>query len=689
MKKKIFGILVMTLLIITTLFPVALSVEDLDQEQTEYGYNFAMFSSRWGAQSFKPTLSVLTKLELLIGKQGSFSSDIVVSIRSDPSGPDLSVVTKAASEISSAYSWVEFDIPDLDVTTDDTYYIVVRNGGGGATKYYKWGFGSNTPYINGKMSYSSNAGSTWKEYSQYDFCFKTYGDSGGTPTPVLSYNPTSYDFGDVLIGTTDSTTFDIWNSGTGVLTYSLSPGIGASLSSYSGDSTGEHDTITVYIDTTGLSPGSYSCDVTISSNGGAGVFTVYIDAVAPTPVLSYNPASHNFGDKLAGVTDSTTFEIWNSGTSTLAYSLNESCSWVTVTPTIGSSTGEHDTITVNIDTTGLSVGYSYNCPISISSDGASGAFAVYVKIVVAPCIPDCHSLDASDGDPADVIYVDNNGDVGVGTIAPDAKLNVAGGAVLFSGSTGETPVSGPGTRFMWIPFKAAFRAGCAYASEWDDSNVGFYSAAMGYGTTASGDSSIAMGHYANASGDYSIAMGYDTTASGGVSTAMGYDTTASGYYTTAMGQKITVSGDGSVGIGLNDNSYTVSDDNVMSIMGGNVGIGTTSPDATLEVSGTMKVLGEWDDTLSFDTVYQAETDGFVTAWIRAEYESGGRLEGYTNGDSNPHYPPNQQRTCVSAYNSIGECDSFLMPVKKGDYWTVREYTYGYVYTNISWIPFGT
>ena len=39
---------------------------------------------------------------------------------------------------------------------------------------------------------------------------------------------------------------------------------------------------------------------------------------------------------------------------------------------------------------------------------------------------DGHSLDAADGDPIDAVYVDNNGNVGIGTTAPQGKLHVMG-----------------------------------------------------------------------------------------------------------------------------------------------------------------------------------------------------------------------------------------------------------------------
>jgi hypothetical protein len=48
---------------------------------------------------------------------------------------------------------------------------------------------------------------------------------------------------------------------------------------------------------------------------------------------------------------------------------------------------------------------------------------------------DGHSLDASDGDPVDAVYVDADGNVGVGTTSPEAQLHVEGELQLGSAST--------------------------------------------------------------------------------------------------------------------------------------------------------------------------------------------------------------------------------------------------------------
>ena len=107
--------------------------------------------------------------------------------------------------------------------------------------------------------------------------------------------------------------------------------------------------------------------------------------------------------------------------------------------------------------------------------------------------------------------------------------------VLSDAGTVNPPVSGSGTRLMWIPTKSAFRVGTVNGTQWDAANIGPWSFASGRFTLAKGNISTAMGNVTTASGSYSTAMGSNTTASGENSIAMGFLTTASGENSTSMG----------------------------------------------------------------------------------------------------------------------------------------------------------
>jgi hypothetical protein len=246
--------------------------------------------------------------------------------------------------------------------------------------------------------------------------------------------------------------------------------------------------------------------------------------------------------------------------------------------------------------------------------------------------------------------------VGIGTTSPEFKLSLdSDGGIIAKGTynAGATiSTSGEGTRLIWYPRKAAFRAGFVEASQWDENNIGSYSVAMGYNTTASNTYSTAMGYQTTASGHAStsmgttstasgsfsmstgssttasgttsMAMGQGTTASGNFSTTMGYNTTASSSYSMAMGLATTASGNNSMAMGHvtkaeaylstvigrynigggtagswipTDPLFEIgigTDDsenkaNAMTVRkDGNVGIGVTSPDEKLEVDGKIK-----------------------------------------------------------------------------------------------------
>lgn len=83
------------------------------------------------------------------------------------------------------------------------------------------------------------------------------------------------------------------------------------------------------------------------------------------------------------------------------------------------------------------------------------------------------------------------------------------------------PATGIGTRLVWHAAKAAFRAGKAEGTEWDESNVGFYSAAFGIRTRAGGTGSFAAGIDARATGQASVAIGQQVSAAGTGSVVLG------------------------------------------------------------------------------------------------------------------------------------------------------------------------
>ena len=270
----------------------------------------------------------------------------------------------------------------------------------------------------------------------------------------------------------------------------------------------------------------------------------------------------------------------------------------------------------------------------------------------------------------EIMSILTNGKVGIGTTTPEFKLDLdTDGGIIARGTLGSGTVlatSATGTRMIWYPRKAAFRAGYVDDGQWDDANIGDYSAAFGRKNIASGSASFAIGLSTSATGSEAFAGGQDTDVGGinsfgygtdvnlqgiggagfglynnitnpatqggfitgfhnlisaGNFTAMfgGYSTSTGSYsflagynnqvtsdYAIALGRGMDISGTGSVGIGLDGTAYTLSQSNVFSVMGGNVGIGTTTPSSTLFVFGTAGGTGAWnnwsDETLKTNIV---------------------------------------------------------------------------------------
>ncbi|WP_276482993.1 tail fiber domain-containing protein [Paraflavitalea pollutisoli] len=106
------------------------------------------------------------------------------------------------------------------------------------------------------------------------------------------------------------------------------------------------------------------------------------------------------------------------------------------------------------------------------------------------------------------------------------SLHVNGGFYIGGTYTGDDlvqpVVSDPGTRLLWFPEKAAFRAGMVTGTQWDNANIGNGSVALGEDNRASHPNSTALGLRCWAGQQSAFAIGEQSTATGAASVAMGY-----------------------------------------------------------------------------------------------------------------------------------------------------------------------
>lgn len=166
-------------------------------------------------------------------------------------------------------------------------------------------------------------------------------------------------------------------------------------------------------------------------------------------------------------------------------------------------------------------------------------------------------------------------------------------------------------------------------------------------------------------------------------------------------QKLTVTPPPTVTLACtaDETGWTVSGSDIYSANSGNVGIGVASPQAKLDVNGTIRATNLCDETGSnckdissgwgsldgtglgswqarnFDTNYQATTDGLVVAFAYNAY-----IRGISDTNSNPTTVriESEGNTTNAARATI------TFPVKKNEYWRIQTITYagGSIY----WIP---
>lgn len=234
--------------------------------------------------------------------------------------------------------------------------------------------------------------------------------------------------------------------------------------------------------------------------------------------------------------------------------------------------------------------------------------------------------------------------VGIGTSTPKAFLNVAVGRdVLFGENTTNT---GNPNKLFWYASKAALRAGYVDDASWNSVNLGQYSLATGYNTTANGDyttalglqtmasgqGAVSLGAYSTASGTASLAMGNQATASGSTAIALGFQTMAMGNYATASGYQSRASGEAAVSMGF---STTASGD-----------ASTALGNQTLASSSGASAIG-YQTTASglFATAlgYQTRASGYASTALGANVSTNSQVGSFIIGDYSTGYEYTNQK----------------------------------------------
>lgn len=172
--------------------------------------------------------------------------------------------------------------------------------------------------------------------------------SGGGVQAALTVTPSSVSFGNVTVGSPNSQTIQLTNSGTGVLTISqvsVTTGTGYSTSTPALMSLNPGQSTTINVQFAPASAGSASGSVSVLSNApnSPAVIPLSGTGVASTPALSFSTTSLSFGSVNTGTSATQTLTVTNTGNvnvtvssiaaSGTGFSLSGASTPATLTPT--------------------------------------------------------------------------------------------------------------------------------------------------------------------------------------------------------------------------------------------------------------------------------------------------------------------------------------------------------------------
>ncbi|MBI4839219.1 MAG: hypothetical protein HY806_08810 [Nitrospirae bacterium] len=173
-------------------------------------------------------------------------------------------------------------------------------------------------------------------------------------------------------GSLQAQNVEVSNTGTGTLNWTASASDSwITLSQTSGSTLpSQAAIINVGINLAGLLAGTYSGTVTVMAESGVTeVVSISLTVTPPPAVLSVNPSSLDYTSLNGSAPSAQTLAIENTGGGTLNWNATSNSGWIALNKYSGTAP---DTVTVSVDTAGLSAG-TYVGTITVTANGATGS----------------------------------------------------------------------------------------------------------------------------------------------------------------------------------------------------------------------------------------------------------------------------------------------------------------------------
>lgn len=210
-------------------------------------------------------------------------------------------------------------------------------------------------------------------------------DVTAAPTPTIGLSATTLSFSAVQGGSNPANkTISVSNSGSGTLNWTATENASwLSLSPASGTGSG---TISVAVNTSGLSIGTISTPITITASGATNTpqtvtVSLTITAAAVPPAIGVTPGSLTFtAQQGSGNPTPQSLAVRNTGGGTLAWTVSNNAAWLSHSPTSGTGTG---TVTISPVTGSLAAG-TYTGAVTLYATGAAAVTIPITFTITAP-----------------------------------------------------------------------------------------------------------------------------------------------------------------------------------------------------------------------------------------------------------------------------------------------------------------